>query len=994
MSLSQSAIRNPQSAIFALVLAFASLAPAGELFVAQKDPGASDKNPGTEAKPLATIQAGVDKAQVGDTIYVKGGDYEETVDINKPGDINRPTVLTAWKNDRVRIGYRPKSLPVAGKWEPVPGSKSWKVQLLKDVPDDFLVLVNQERVVTYMQDAPVKDDMAIHAAYRKSDHTLMFNANGKDPATLGTFEYGRRPSCLTFFRIDALASGWIVRKMEFSFAGMGMYIFGGNCTIEDCFFTHCYRGGIFMPARMNTIRRCCFHHCGGGICGSGIAHLIEDNIIVECGQTPENDILIVDIPNAAVEGSGPTTFKGNMMGQNFLYNIVSDNPYGAGWYADCSGSQSSRIVGNAFWDNPGGGIYNEACVDDTIAQGNVFYRNGASSSVCARWNVIDNLFFESGVMWNNQDLNPVRDTYNLLRGNAFINPKYGYLSDFAAGWGQTASPECFRGCMVDHNRIWATPDTVLINDGGEGKKYKSLEDIRKEFGWEIHGKVQPYDPARDTVESVAQAMGGSIVTFRIPWGKHSAEARPMLANTHVRSPWPGSPISADPQAIPTFFWRVADGNYDPNPLWNGYGALTFHQYWLPSCCVVDNDKSEVRGCRWYVDADPTFPDKIEDKTACRKGHMQEWGIRTAYATGKFWLVAEGLEPDKMLPQGVGYWSPCLGAASGAKVTISLKMRGKGLVSTDKGSPAVWLQFTNETGQNRTRSFLAGKDDAGKMHREELTKGDYDWTDVTETITAPEGAARMSLFFGIGPCKGKVDFDDIEIHTASEAATVAPEILHPRLPLERIKQTVFVDLSKVANRGLADEVDNDGKGGWSDQGPNADMREFKTGHRDLGGVNFNVLPEPKPNGPASGCIVVLRSENRAKGDLPEKVTIPVGKKLDTLFFLHSAAWCPTGGNEAFRYVIHYKDGKDVTLPVTGNNLADWTADPVARFPLEEGTFSTVADTVKNPQFRQGSVYRMEWSSPRERRGVEIESIEFIGAGKAVPILLAITGVVEW
>jgi hypothetical protein len=55
---------------------------------------------------------------------------------------------------------------------------------------------------------------------------------------------------------------------------------------------------------------------------------------------------------------------------------------------------------------------------------------------------------------------------------------------------------------------------------------------------------------------------------------------------------------------------------------------------------------------------------------------------------------------------------------------------------------------------------------------------------------------------------------------------------------------------------------------------------------------------------------------------------------------------------------------------------------------------VADTVKNPQFRQGSVYRMEWSSPRERRGVEIESIEFIGAGKAVPILLAITGVVEW
>ena len=255
---------------------------------------------------------------------------------------------------------------------------------------------------------------------------------------------------------------------------------------------------------------------------------------------------------------------------------------------------------------------------------------------------------------------------------------------------------------------------------------------------------------------------------------------------------------------------------------------------------------------------------------------------------------------------------------------------------------------------------------------------------------------MAIFFGITPCKGKVDFREINIRTASEpGGAQAADILHPRLPLERFKQTVTVDLSKVANRGLRDDVGNDGKGGWSNQGPNADMREFETGRRTLGGVPFDILPEPKPNGSPSGCVVVLKSENRPKSDLPDKVTIPVGKKLDTLFFLHAAAWCPTGGTEAFRYVIHYKDGKDVTLIVNGNNLADWIADPVARFPMEGGdTFSTVAATVKNPQYRQGSVYRMEWSSPRDRHGVEIESIDFIGAGKAVPILLGITGVVEW
>jgi hypothetical protein len=127
-------------------------------------------------------------------------------------------------------------------------------------------------------------------------------------------------------------------------------------------------------------------------------------------------------------------------------------------------------------------------------------------------------------------------------------------------------------------------------------------------------------------------------------------------------------------------------------------------------------------------------------------------------------------------------------------------------------------------------------------------------------------------------------------------------------------------------------------------------------------------------------------------MPDKVTIPVGRKFDTVFFLHSAAWF--SGEAKFRYVIHYADGKDVEVPVTKVNLVDWVAEPVERFPNEEGTFSTVAETVKVPQYSQGSIYRMEWSAPQERRSVEIKSIEFIGDGHCVPILLGITGVMEW
>jgi beta-galactosidase len=100
--------------------------------------------------------------------------------------------------------------------------------------------------------------------------------------------------------------------------------------------------------------------------------------------------------------------------------------------------------------------------------------------------------------------------------------------------------------------------------------------------------------------------------------------------------------------------------------------------------------------------------------------------------------------------------------------------------------------------------------------------------------------------------------------------------------------------------VADDEDNDGKGGWTDQGAAADMRRFATGERAFGGVHFNILPGPK-------SIVVLKSSNRKAGDLPDKVTIPVGRKVDDLFFLQAVAWCPESGKEAFRYVLHYKDG---------------------------------------------------------------------------------------
>jgi hypothetical protein len=338
----------------------------------------------------------------------------------------------------------------------------------------------------------------------------------------------------------------------------------------------------------------------------------------------------------------------------------------------------------------------------------------------------------------------------------------------------------------------------------------------------------------------------------------------MLSGAGIECRWPGAPETFNVVNTPASFWRVADGNYNAMPLFGYCPGFPFYPYWQPQS-TASYWLGENTGCRWYIDAESKFPvGTVSNSTAFP---TDAWPTRPVWSNGNHWLVMVGLTPDKMLPQGVGYWSPHLATAPGAKITVSLKMRGKDLVSSDKGSPSVWLEFATETGQNRQRAFLVGKDDEGKMHNAEFTQGKYEWKEVKETITAPEGAIRMALFFGMRPCKGEVDFDDINIRTAGEGAVSSEaEILGPRLPLARFRETLPVDLSKVANRALADDVDNDGKGGWSDQGSQADMREFKSGEHRFGGVLFKI-----PEGPKS--IVVLKSAARPRATCRRRSRFP-------------------------------------------------------------------------------------------------------------------------
>ena len=223
----------------------------------------------------------------------------------------------------------------------------------------------------------------------------------------------------------------------------------------------------------------------------------------------------------------------------------------------------------------------------------------------------------------------------------------------------------------------------------------------------------------------------------------------------------------------------------------------------------------------------------------------------------------------------------------------------------------------------------------------------------------------------------------------KAADIGPfEIVGTRQVLERPAVPTnlsysSIDLSKLVNRAFADEKADDGKGGWSDQGPTTDLSMFPAGQQTFNGVPFTIL-SPK------GCLVLRSGFRPQSTDLPQSVTIPVGRKADVLFFLHSGAWLG-GGTHHWSYVVHRGDGTQEEIKVVGGeNIRDWS-DPNAGLPFDREcpTTTQVAWTGKNLTFDKVSVYMMALVNPHD--WCDVTDIEMVAKdGGGVPILLALTG----
>ena len=127
---------------------------------------------------------------------------------------------------------------------------------------------------------------------------------------------------------------------------------------------------------------------------------------------------------------------------------------------------------------------------------------------------------------------------------------------------------------------------------------------------------------------------------------------------------------------------------------------------------------------------------------------------------------------------------------------------------------------------------------------------------------------------------------------------------------------MLDLAPAANMGFADDIEGDGKGGWTDQGAVNDLSSFPyRGETSLCGVKFNIIDPDKNDG--KSCIV-LRGQNNM--NFPTSAEIEVNKKAAGVYFLHASAWVST---VVGYYTFEYEDGSSQTVTVKGNqDVFNW------------------------------------------------------------------------
>jgi hypothetical protein len=687
-------------ALIAMVLCFAApCVGLGAVYhVAQKTPGASDGNPGTEASPWKTIGQAAKVVKPGDTVFIHEGRYPEAIELKQAGRADAPITFTAFGDDQVVMDGADEI--AADRWKAVEGSRH-----IFAIPCDLdpgQVFVDGKPI--YMKIDKTGDHEWKLGTLTDADRNLyQFDEKGK--RLLLNLGVGN-PAADHRVEVPVRMRGFVMAPWCRVSCLHGMrYVYnfvdlGDDAIVEDCLVIDSgagiraagwdTRGAII---RRNTIIGCLQN--GIFLQDRPTTCLVEDNLVIRCTLNPWH--YVGWLGSVKMNSASDCVFAHNVV-------LEAGNPDTInGWdgWALWGDVNVTRIlyVGNSCAHNKEAGLYIEYAMNDTRAYFNTSFRDGhgitcrASQRGVFMHNYVQSARSSGLAVWD--AVPPARTVDNIFAHNLVRDCSPSIQL-------QIEQPE-----MLDYNVYWPREGAPFA-DLQKGRQAATIADLRKMTGHELHGEVRDAKP---------EDVGLETVSFRVPDAKDPDEVLQMIGN----SGWEyEDPVSSD--MLP-YFWRPGGADGAEHKFL--YAAYTG----LPGGC--DAFAYPGAGATLALTADEKLPHS---------------GSRCAEISG--------YTPAQMSTEGLGFWSPVLPARPGDVIHVSYWVRGKDLAPAAGGSVGAFAEFTSQTGQRCQRATLV----AGDVP----VKGSFDWRKVEADVTVPREARRVAFFLGLRPATGTLWFDDVSI----------------------------------------------------------------------------------------------------------------------------------------------------------------------------------------------------------------------------------------
>ncbi len=292
----------------------------------------NDSNPGTQSKPFKTIQKGVNAAQAGDTVYIRGGTYHEMVEVTSSGTVNNPITISGYDGAAVIDGQN--TLP-QGEYQSVQFTPLLKLSGKYLIVENLQVKNSRGRGMVSGGDYNILRNLLIkttngHGVCLFGDYTLIENCEIDDCSR--DFIIGPHPWPATLVSIDN--TGTIIRNCYVHDSyGEGICILRSSHNIVEDSISHNNKHGIYLDhAPYVLVQRNVVYYDDNywrANPGGGIA--INNEFYAGLNYSMGTDQIIVNnIVNHANEGFGvwrkrpDSAIHNSVVANNTFINIVSN----------------------------------------------------------------------------------------------------------------------------------------------------------------------------------------------------------------------------------------------------------------------------------------------------------------------------------------------------------------------------------------------------------------------------------------------------------------------------------------------------------------------------------------------------------------------------------------------------------------------------------------------------------------------------------------------